>query len=116
MPSTSMVLPEALAPLVHDEKAPAVHQHHESAEADFHGVLGDAVPDLRRAVVMAERVVDGGDKMQPVADDRDDLAIAGVAHALHGVADLDRLRRRDASRGENEDCCACSNEVYHRDN
>ena len=26
---------------------------------------------------MAERVVDGGDKMQPVADDWNDLAIAG---------------------------------------
>jgi hypothetical protein len=54
--------------------------------------------------------------MQPVADDGDDLAIAGVAHALHGVADLDRLGAGGAYHGENEGCGAYSNEVCHRGN
>ena len=65
---------------------------------------------------MAERIVDGGGEMQPVADDGDDLAIAGVAHALHGVADLDRLGAGGAYHGENEGCGAYSNEVCHRGN
>jgi hypothetical protein len=39
--------------LVHDEITRAVHQHHERSETLLHGVLGDGLPDLRRAIVMA---------------------------------------------------------------
>jgi len=71
-----------------------------SAPKLLHGVLGDAIPDLRRAVVMAERIVDGGLEMEALADDGDDLAIAGVAHALHRVANLYRLCRGQAGSAD----------------
>jgi hypothetical protein len=65
---------------------------------------------------MAERIVDGGDKMQPVADHGDDLAIAGVAHAFHGIAVDDRLGGRgldNRTEDKNGRECARSNAVHH---
>jgi len=80
-----------------------------TTEALLHGVLGDAVPNLRRAVVEAERVVHCGGEVQSVADDRDDLAIARVAHALDRVA-FD-FRRRLGRLGRRARIYACENKA-----
>jgi hypothetical protein len=41
-----------------------------------------------RAIVEAERVVDGGDEMNAAAHHRDELAIARIAHAIDHVLGL----------------------------
>src|ERR1700676_3807970 len=72
------------------------------AEAPLHRRFGDLVPD-RRAIVETERVVDGGAEVKAAADDRDDLAIAHIAHAFDHVPGLvGRLRagRGDGGGGE----------------
>jgi hypothetical protein len=70
---------------VHQEVTRAVEQNRDGAEGLLHAVLGDGSPDVSGAVVETKRIVDGCDEMEAIADDRDDLAIAGIAHALYDI-------------------------------
>jgi hypothetical protein len=70
---------------IHEKIARPVHENGYRMEAVLHGVFGDGVPGWGRAVVQAERVVDGRLEVKPVTDDGNDLAVACVAHTGDGV-------------------------------
>jgi hypothetical protein len=66
------------------------------------------------AIVEPERVVNGGGEMEPLAHDRNELAIAGVPRALDRVAFDDGLgdgfsrceeEQQDTGAGYNSVCC-----------
>jgi hypothetical protein len=77
--------------------AVADYAHGSELRGNFGGI--DRIPNRRRAVVEAERIVNVGDEMHALALGNDQLAITSIADV---VEHLHRRGRRLSGRGTDE--------------